>query len=68
YLNPWVNGLFQDAQPLAMGMYEGLVSRLVGEVKALRVARLELDGAYDPETHDQALATLSWRDFTPAER
>ena len=39
YLNPWVNGLFQDAQPLAMGMYEGLVSRLVGEVKALRVAR-----------------------------
>src|SRR5690242_2993777 len=25
YLDPWVNGLLQDAQPLAMGIYEGLV-------------------------------------------
>jgi pyruvate-ferredoxin/flavodoxin oxidoreductase len=68
YLDPWVNGLFQDAQPLAMGIYEGLVSSLVGEVRALRVARLELAGAYDAELHDVQLATLSWRDFTPAER
>ena len=68
YLDPWVNGLFQDAQPLAMGIYEGLVSGLVGEVRALRVARLELDGAYDAELHEASLATLSWRDFTPAER
>ncbi len=68
YLDPWVNGLFQDAQPLAVGIYEGLVSGLVDEVRARRVARLELDGAYDPELHDAALATLSWRDFTPAER
>ncbi len=68
YLDPWVNGLFQDAQPLAVGIYEGLVSGLVDEVRALRVARLELAGGYDPEVHDPRLATLSWRDFTPAER
>lgn len=68
YLDPWVNGLFQDAQPLAVGMYEGLASGLVGEVRALRIAQLELDGAYDSELHDAQLATLSWRDFTPAER
>jgi pyruvate-ferredoxin/flavodoxin oxidoreductase len=68
YLDPWVNGLFQDAQPLAMGIYEGLVSGLVGEVKALRVARLELAGEYDADLHDRALSMLSWRDFTPAER
>ncbi|MHB1008475.1 MAG: 2-oxoacid:acceptor oxidoreductase family protein [Propionibacteriaceae bacterium] len=68
YLDPWVNGLFQDAQPLAVGIYEGLVSGLVEEVRALRLARLELDGGYDPSVHDAKLATLSWRDFTPAER
>ncbi len=68
YLDPWVNGLFQDAQPLAVGIYEGLVSGLVEEVRALRVATMELEGTYDPTIHDAALKTLSWRDFTPAER
>ena len=67
YLDPWVNGLFQDAQPLAVGIYEGLVSGLVEEVRALRLARLELEGTYDPSVHDSKLATVSWRDFTPAE-
>ncbi|HRA05227.1 MAG TPA: 2-oxoacid:acceptor oxidoreductase family protein [Propionicimonas sp.] len=68
YLDPWVNGLFQDAQPLAVGLYEGLVSGLVDEVRALRVGALELAGDYDPSTHDKQLATLSWRDFTQTER
>jgi len=68
YLDPWVNGLFQDAQPLAAGIFEGLVSGLVEEVKALRVARLELASDYDPSVDDKTLAKLSWRDFTPAER
>lgn len=68
YLDPWVNGLFQDAQPLAVGIFEGLVSGLVNEVRALRVARLLLDGTYDPTVHEAALSTLSWRDFTAAER
>ncbi|MGC3955729.1 MAG: hypothetical protein QM804_16010 [Propionicimonas sp.] len=68
YLDPWVNGLFQDAQPLASGIYEGIVSALVDEVRALRVAKLELSGSYNPAVHDAALRTLSWRDFTEAER
>ncbi|HEY0119676.1 MAG TPA: 2-oxoacid:acceptor oxidoreductase family protein [Cellulomonas sp.] len=34
YLDPWVNSLFQDAQPLAVGIYEGLASQLVPEVRA----------------------------------
>ncbi|MDR2347637.1 MAG: 2-oxoacid:acceptor oxidoreductase family protein, partial [Bifidobacteriaceae bacterium] len=66
YVDPWVNSLFQDAQPLAAGIYEGLVSQLVPEVKALRTARLELDDAFD-QANARELATLSWRDFTPAE-
>ena len=67
YLDPWVNGLFQDAQPLAVGIYEGLVSGLVAEVQALRTATLELAGKYDPAVHDAQLATLSWRDFSQEE-
>jgi len=66
--DPWVNSLFQDAQPLAVGIYEGLSSKLVDEVKALRTASLELEDAYDPAVHDTELAILSWRDFTDAER
>ncbi len=67
YLDPWVNSLFQDAQPLAVGIFEGLASRLVPEVKALRAARLELAGEYDEAKHGKALATLTWHEFTKDE-
>ena len=68
FIDPWVNGLFQDTQPMASGIYEGLSANIVDEIKALRVARLELAGGYDPSVHDAELATLSWRDFTDPER
>ena len=32
YQQPWVNGLFQDAQPLAKGIYEGLAADLSMDV------------------------------------
>ncbi|MDR3107632.1 MAG: 2-oxoacid:acceptor oxidoreductase family protein, partial [Bifidobacteriaceae bacterium] len=67
YTDPWVNSLFQDAQPLAVGLYEGLVSQLVPEVRALRAAALELADGYDPATDGRQLATISWRDFTATE-
>ncbi|MDR2114482.1 MAG: 2-oxoacid:acceptor oxidoreductase family protein, partial [Bifidobacteriaceae bacterium] len=67
YQDPWVNSLFQDAQPLAVGIYEGLVSALVPEVQALRAAQLELAGQFDPDRHPKELSTVSWRDFTAAE-
>ena len=67
YLDPWVNSLFQDAQPLATGIWEGISAQLVAEVRATRQARLELDDAYDPAQHDKQLSMLSWRGFTPDE-
>lgn len=67
FTDPWVNSLFQDAQPLAKGIFEGLGVRAVEVVKAMRIARLELNGAYDPPSHDRVLATLSWADFTEEE-
>ena len=67
YNDPWVNSLFQDAQPLAKGMFEGISAQAVGDIRALRMARLELDDAYVPEEHDQAFRFLSWNQFTQEE-
>ncbi len=64
YLDPWVNSLFQDTQPLAKGIFEGISAQAAGDVRALRLARLELEDAYDPARHERALRTLSWEDFT----
>jgi pyruvate-ferredoxin/flavodoxin oxidoreductase len=67
FLDPWVNSLFQDAQPLAKGIFEGVAAQSVADVRALRVAELELADSYDPDVHDAELATLSWGRYSPAE-
>ena len=67
YNDPWVNSLFQDAQPLAKGLFEGISSQSVADMRALRLAQLELDDAYIPEKHDQELRYLSWNQFTKKE-
>ncbi len=68
YLDPWVNSLFQDTQPLAKGIFEGISAQTAPDVRALRLARLELDDAYDPAVHEPELRVLTWEQFTPAER
>lgn len=67
YTDPWVNSLFQDSAPLAKGVFEGIAAALTADVKALRIARLELDDAYDEAAHERELRTLSWEHFTPDE-
>lgn len=67
YNDPWVNSLFQDAQPLAKGLFEGVAAQALDSVRALRTARLELADAYRPRRDDPALAMLSWQQFTPEE-
>ncbi|WP_203330745.1 2-oxoacid:acceptor oxidoreductase family protein [Rhodovastum atsumiense] len=67
YNDPWVNSLFQDAQPLAKGLFEGLTAAAVDDVRALRIAKLELEDGYEPATHDPFFRTLSWSQFTPEE-
>ena len=62
--DPWVNSLFQDAQPLAKGIFEGIAAQTVGDVRALRLAELELADAYVAKTHDPALRLLSWEQFS----
>jgi pyruvate-ferredoxin/flavodoxin oxidoreductase len=67
YNDPWVNSLFQDTPAVAKGMFEGLTASAVDDVKALRIARLELDDAYDPAVHDKLFRTFAWPQFTPEE-
>ena len=67
YTDPWVNSLFQDSPPLAKGLFEGLVADAIDAIKADRIARLELDDAYDPAKHDAELRTLDWSKLTADE-
>lgn len=67
YNDPWVNGLFQDAQPLAKGIFEGIAAQTVADVRAQRLARLELADAYDAGTHEAELRMLSWEQFSLGE-
>ncbi|MDD5248706.1 MAG: 2-oxoacid:acceptor oxidoreductase family protein [Rhodocyclaceae bacterium] len=64
YNDPWVNSLFQDAQPLAKGLFEGITAAAVEDIRALRTARLELDDAFEPEVHNKQFNNLSWAQFT----
>ena len=67
YNDPWVNSLFQDSPAVAKGLFEGLSASATDDVKALRIAALELADAYEPAKHDKFFRTFAWRDFTPAE-
>ncbi|HHU38693.1 MAG TPA: 4Fe-4S binding protein [Propionibacterium sp.] len=66
YNDPWVNSLFQDAQPLAKGLFEGTSAHVVGTVAALRRAELELTDSWTPQA-EEALSHLGWQQFTDEE-
>ncbi|MFN8195299.1 MAG: 2-oxoacid:acceptor oxidoreductase family protein [Nocardioidaceae bacterium] len=68
YQDPWVNSLFQDAQPLAKGIFEGISSQAVDDIRAIRQARLELADAFDPADEHAVLSRLTWSQFTHEER
>ena len=62
-----MNSLFQDTPAVAKGVFEGLGVEAATDVKALRIAKLEIDDEYDPEVHDRFFRTLSWADFSADE-
>ncbi|MFZ1963286.1 MAG: 2-oxoacid:acceptor oxidoreductase family protein, partial [Roseiarcus sp.] len=67
YNDPWVNSLFQDAPAVAKGIFEGLSAEASGDIRALRIAKLDLDDAYDPQAHDRFFELFGWSEFTPEE-
>ncbi len=51
----------------AAALFDGVADRYSQLFGAMRLARLELDGAYDPSRHDGLRASFDWRSFSPAE-
>ena len=67
YTDPWVNSLFQDAPAVAKGLFEGVAAAATDDIKALRIAQLELDDAYDPAIHDKYFKTFGWPEYSHEE-
>ena len=67
YPYPWVNHLFQDAPSIGIGIFEGLMRKMADGFAAVRKAQLELDDAYDPETHEKFFEAFDWQQFTDEE-
>ncbi len=67
YTDPWVNSLFQDAVPVAKGIFEGLSASAVEDFRALRSAKLDLEDHYNPEIHDGFFRTFDWEQFSEEE-
>ena len=56
-----------DALTTAIGFFDGHAARMLDVFRAMRVARLEATGDYDPYLHDQLLARLTWEACAPEE-
>jgi pyruvate-ferredoxin/flavodoxin oxidoreductase len=67
YPFPWANHLFQDSPSLAMGVFEGHMTKMAEGFRAIRTAELELAGEYRPTEHDEFFTYFDWREFTDDE-
>ncbi|MBZ0089889.1 MAG: 2-oxoacid:acceptor oxidoreductase family protein, partial [Thermoanaerobaculia bacterium] len=67
YPFPWTNHLFQDSPSMAMGIFEGHMAKMADGFRAIRQARLELEGGYDPAKHDDFFTYFDWRQFSDEE-
>ncbi len=67
YPFPWASHLFQDSPSVAMGLFEGHMGKMAAGFKAIRQARLEMEGTYRPEEHDSFFTYFNWKDFTEEE-
>ena len=67
YPFPWTNHLFQDAPSIALGLFEGHMRKMGEGFKAIRMARLELEGGYKPAEHGDFLTYFGWKNFSDEE-
>ena len=67
YPFPWANHLFQDSPSMAMGIFEGHMAKMADGFRTIRKAELELNGEYDPDTHDEFFTYFNWQKFTDDE-
>ncbi len=67
YPFPWTNHLFQDSPSMAMGIFEGHMAKMADGFRAIRQARLELAGGYDPAAQGDFFTYFDWRQFSDEE-
>ena len=59
--------MFQDSPSMAMGIFEGHMSKMSEGFVAIRKAELELSGEYDPSVHDSFFTYFNWHQFSDEE-
>jgi pyruvate-ferredoxin/flavodoxin oxidoreductase len=67
YPFPWANHLFQDAASMAMGVFEGHMSKMADGFKAIRMAEQELSLHGDAREEEESLTYFNWRHFSDEE-
>jgi pyruvate-ferredoxin/flavodoxin oxidoreductase len=67
YPFPWSNHLFQDSPSVALGLFEGHMTKMADGFKAIRMAEAELEGKEDYEKVRESLTYFNWERFTDEE-
>ena len=67
YPFPWSNHLFQDSPSIALGVFEGHMRKMADGFKALRMARLELEGKYNAAEQRDYFTYFDWKQFSDEE-
>ena len=67
YPFPWTSHLFQDSPSVAMGVFEGHMTRMAEGFKAIRMAELELAGKYSHDEHAEEFRRFNWKHFSDEE-
>ena len=67
YPFPWANHLFQDSTSMAMGIFEGHMSKMADGFKLIRKAEMELKGNYNPRDQKEFFTYFTWEQFTDEE-
>ncbi len=67
YPFPWANHLFQDSTSMAMGVFEGHMSKMAEGFKAVRMAEIELNGGYKKDKYDEFFTYFNWQKFNDEE-
>ena len=67
YPFPWTSHLFQDSPSVAMGLFEGHMAKMAEGFKAVRMAKLELEGKYKEIEHKAFFTYFNWKEFSDHE-
>ncbi len=67
YPFPWTSHLFQDSPSVALGVFEGHMTKMTEGFKAVRMAEIELSEGYSPEIHDDFFTHFTWEKFSDTE-